>query len=209
MPFLVGTRCVPLSSRVRTFWARNTPSRKKKKKEVRKMGITIHYALGVWDERALEDNLTRVAALARGMGMKASVSLEKEKKVLEVDPHERCETLYLAFTRLGEGEERHWAINTKELEGMWFATGSCKTQFAGPEVHARVAELLRAVASKCSVVYINDEGDYYESGDGRRAEEAIRQNGLLIDLLAEVLREKGVKVVTGAELLDQEKKEEE
>lgn len=41
----------------------------------------------------------------------------------------------------------------------------CKTQFAGPEVHVFIIDFLRSIAPYFEEFWVEDEGDYWETGD--------------------------------------------
>lgn len=65
---------------------------------------------------------------------------------------------------------------------QFYCASCCKTQFAKTLVeHKFVADIIRAVASRCYIAEIHDEGNYYYSGELEDAAEAIEENGKLID----------------------------
>lgn len=67
----------------------------------------------------------------------------------------------------------------------FYASGFCKTQFAGSLVeHKYVAELIRSVAMYCEKAHVLDEGHYYHTGMIEDASSAISRLGQMIDGLA-------------------------
>lgn len=61
---------------------------------------------------------------------------------------------------------------------------SCKTQFAGPDIHIEVVQFLREIAPFFTAFQVKDEGGYWDTGDRQELE---RRMGIIsrgIDLLA-------------------------
>jgi len=188
------------------------------------VGVTIHYLLGARDPEALTRTLEEAKVLAMAMGMRIVVDDTVHHRLF-IQPSEECETLVFEFRPWGEIrktedwdyakamisdhfnlEPPSWmSPETKEEVMRWedktlWCGEFCKTQFAGDQTHVRVAELIRYVASRCSYVYINDEGDYYESRDSRKALDAINKTAELIGKVCEELQDLGFKVVRGFDL---------
>jgi hypothetical protein len=64
---------------------------------------------------------------------------------------------------------------------MWVCASFTKTQSAGDITHVRVAEILRHIASFCSLVRINNEADYYETRDREKMLNAFGECSKLIN----------------------------
>ncbi len=85
----------------------------------------------------------------------------------------------------------------------YYCSSFCKTQFASSVLeHYFVAEIIRSVASRSFWCEINDEGDYYYSGEMEDARKAIEENGALINSIGGMLSGLGLKdtdVIKGGE----------
>ena len=105
------------------------------------------------------------------------IKIDEEMRIL-ISPHPKCETIDLHFRQWKEVKavqgwdlckESMLEFERKLRDVDYVCASFTKTQYAGFSVHVAVAELLRAVASRCSLAYVSDEADYYETGDSRRA----------------------------------------
>ena len=128
------------------------------------MGVTIHFEGELRDE----DAYRRVVALAQQFAQAHGWSLEPiaESRVvlkrvrdeqdwdyegptrgMSLQPHENCDPLRLEFDQ---------SLYIQEY---------CKTQFAPPEVHIQVVELLRRIEPEFASFSVEDEGEYWSGGD--------------------------------------------
>lgn len=156
------------------------------------MAVTIHYRFGIKREERLECLLFKEAkSLAEKLRMRIiDKHRSSDAKRISILPHEDCEPVHLNFERWGSIKEqrRKIVIDVRDDpyeafkdfdkgldENMWVCAGGTKTQVAGASIHTQVAELLRYIASFCSFVMINDEGDYYETGDREEVKRAIKR----------------------------------
>ena len=174
------------------------------------MGVTVHFRFAAWSKGAVEEALDRAEAMARQFARGAERVGELS---LLVDPAEGCETLSLSFRRWEEvrrgAEKGVWRYEHRTLNGafnldgrersegtpyggLWVCSGSCKT--GGVWSHILVSELLRLLASRCSMVEVRDEGGYYETRDLRRVAEALEGDARRI---GELLRRAGWRVEGG------------
>ena len=176
------------------------------------MGITIHYRFGIQDEKTLEKLLTKIKEIVEEEMEIIHFELSDEKKSLIILPHPNCETLELEFEKWEDIKKRY--ENSKEwnyvyetlkdefseetLEDLWVCSSFCKTQFAGDITHAKVCEILRIMASFCSLVKIDDEGEYYETRDKENLLECFGENARLIRAMSEMFKKAGFEeVITG------------
>jgi hypothetical protein len=144
------------------------------------MGVTIHFEGQLIDEsayRSLIDVASRFAFeqgwLTEPIEMShttlSRVRDEKEwdysgpVKGMVVYPHEDCEPLRLEF------------------DSNLFIQEFVKTQFAGVQIHLKVVELLRAIRPFFSEFKVEDEGEFWQSGDVKRLEEHMRSIQNVID----------------------------
>lgn len=159
------------------------------------MGVTIHYAFMMRSEEAVLRVLREVKKMAEKVGMKA---VKSEALNLVIDPHPDCETLALEFQKWSQVEQRDgWDYcrdvmhdyKEKLVDGDFVCAGFTKTQYAGYKVHVLVAELLRKVASRCTLAYVSDEADYYETSDEEKTKQSFDESSEAISRIASVLKE--------------------
>jgi len=188
------------------------------------MGITIHYRFMFRDEKALERVLFLVKKFAEEkLGMKIlKFDMNEKTKELIIHPDGKCETINLVFQRWKDVKEKSKNKWTYEYEVLskyklcfnektenfsdffadddWVCADFTKTQFAGAEVHAKVCEVLRLVASFASFVDISDEANYYETLDFESLVKDIESLGNFINILANALRDAGFDVSVGGDV---------
>ena len=134
------------------------------------MGVTIHFEGQLSDEsayRSLIDVASSFAVeqcwLTETIEMShATLSRVRDEKDWDysgpvkgivVYPHEDCEPMRLEF------------------DCNLFIQQYVKTQFAGVPIHLKVVELLRATRPFFSEFKVEDEGEFWQSGDVKRLEE--------------------------------------
>jgi len=115
------------------------------------------------------------------------------KQILEEKEAERFSYEYEVITDGGKYPmEVGYKIDEFPQNEIWYSAGFTKTQFSKSMVeHKWVADLTRIVAGRCVFAKINDEGDYYHSGELKDAEGAIKENGALINSLVKGLTDLG------------------
>ena len=175
------------------------------------MGITIHYSGKLKDRASLPNLVEELEDIARTMEWE-STRLDKDREkpsraeivhsehgaefrghpglegiVLSVHPD--CESLSFLFDR--NGNLRDVVTMVGILQGFIDAEKaqvSVKTQFAPLHVHITIIRLLKYIGKKyIANLEVNDEGDYWQTGD--RGILAKKMNSLRkkIDSLAEAL----------------------
>lgn len=195
------------------------------------MGITISHKIGIPDKKNVKRTLDRTQKIAEVMkteqANKVGVSFvikRHDANCLYIDIG-GCETLSFNFKTakqiLADGAKGWgyaWAVLTedgkKELKAgyeiekypqneMFYSASFCKTQYADKLVeHKWVADLVRSVASFATYAEVNDEGDYYHTGELEDASEAIADNGKLINSIGLMLAGSGFKddqIIKGGE----------
>lgn len=143
-------------------------------------GVTIHYQGIAKGESAARQAIgtARKAARERGWSVAdANVAVADVTRVVnEVDKpyhgpltgvvvrvHPMYEPIYIQF-----GSDL-------------FMQDFVKTQFAGPDVHVAIVELLRALRPFFRTFEVVDEGDYWETRDRKRLEEHMNTVNRLIE----------------------------
>jgi hypothetical protein len=128
------------------------------------MGVTIHFEGRLKSDQAFSSLLLHIeeigraetllterfenpqAKLGRG-GEERSVDYVGPTKGILLYLHEDCEPLRLEFDR--ELYVQEWV----------------KTQFAGVDTHIRLIQMLREIEGFFQTLVVNDEGEYWESGN--------------------------------------------
>jgi hypothetical protein len=148
------------------------------------MGVTIHFAGRIRDAEALEVLLEAIWKSAQVHGWPAwridneSVTLKRVIDEEDVD--------YVGPTR-GIGMEPHPDAEPLifEFDQDMFMQDYCKTQFAGLVAHVQIIEFLRRIAPQFTELSVEDEGEYWETGD----REVLAQHLTTIDsIIAEEVR---------------------
>lgn len=163
------------------------------------MGITIHHKLGL-QKVYVKDALDNAERTAEYMKMEAT-RLKMDFKIRRLSPYsllidiDGCETLGFTFKSVDEFLKDHDYLDFDERKKIeqgyqienfpqnekYYCYDFCKTQFSKNIIaHKWVADLIKVVASRCCFVEVGDEGDYYHSGKLGDAQEAIKENGLMI-----------------------------
>jgi len=142
-------------------------------------GVTIHYEGRAESAAAVDGALRMLTSRAHALGWKVDdasaedVSLKRvidEKDVpyrgavrgLVLRPGLNCEPLFVQF------------------DSSFFMQDFVKTQFAGPDVHIKVVELLRQLKPFLVTLKIEDEGEYWETNDKKKLEMHIATVNSLI-----------------------------
>jgi hypothetical protein len=137
------------------------------------MGVTIHFEGQLIDESAYRSLINVAGSFAAEQGWlteRIEIShttlsrVRDEKdwdysgpvKGMVVYPHEDCEPIRLEF------------------DCNLFIQEYVKTQFAGVPIHLKVVELLKAIQPFFSKFTVEDEGEFWQSGDVQRLEEHMR-----------------------------------
>ena len=159
------------------------------------MGLTIHYRFMARSRDAISKLLAEVQGIAEKLDMKV---LEHRELELILHPHPDCESVNLAFRKWKEVKAvKEWDYckevmqdYEKVLDGEDFVCGSfTKTQYAGYKAHVLVAELLRKVAGSCTLAYVSDEADYYETRDTEKTRQEFDESSEAISKIASMLKE--------------------
>lgn len=194
------------------------------------MGVCINYkaAQEVGYAKQTLDHAHALAkemqTAARAAGLEIQINREDDLSLLvDVDG---CETLAFEFKPFPAKPERDdfysrsWEYEclkeykhiddsrTGEHYDRWpnqrlvWLVGFCKTQYAPALIaHRLVAELVRAVCGRSVFAMVNDEGDYYHTGDIEDAAKAIESNGEMINALGGMLASMaaGTDIIKGGE----------
>lgn len=117
------------------------------------MGVTIHYEGKISSADDVGGILSEAADYARDHGWAAAV---REHGVV-LAPHSMCEPIELSFY------------------GTDLASSWVKTQFAGPDVHVAVVGLFRRLLPRFRELVVEDDAQYWETGDPDTLRDAFDQ----------------------------------
>jgi hypothetical protein len=145
-------------------------------------GVTIHYEGRAADTAAVERVLVAVSDEAKRNGWQSrdasstDVSVKRvidEKDVpyrgpirgIVLQPQPECEPIYVQF------------------DSNMFMQDFVKTQFAGPQVHVQVVRLLKRIQPLLISLKVEDEGEYWESGNKITLEDHLAKvNALMVEM---------------------------
>ncbi len=189
------------------------------------MGVCINYSLGQQKElvkKSLDEAQKFAEIVARENAVPNNIEMvitrhSDNKLFIDIG---NCETLAFDFRTWEEfleekaNDKQDWTYETATLKdrfakevlenkSIMFSSQFTKTQFGTINEHKWVAEIIRIVAMKCMYVAVYDEGDYYHTGNIQDADEAIKENGKLIDSVAGMLKEQGFEeknIIKGSDL---------
>jgi hypothetical protein len=159
------------------------------------MGITIHYRFMVKDRNAVLQLLKKTKEMAVKLGMKI---IQDTETYLVIHPHPGSETINLHFSKWSEVKKiKDWDYCRETMsdyekvisDNDYVCSSFTKTQYAGFKTHVVVAEILRKVASRCTLAYVEDEADYYETGNIQKAAENFDSSSKMISKVAGMLKE--------------------
>jgi hypothetical protein len=167
------------------------------------MGITIHYKGKLNDEASINHLIDEVRDIAEIMHWKYDIldTDLPDKKTAEqkVDGNlygivfspENCDPVWLTFL---SNRKLCTVLNlhefTKPLEEVdelnyWCFT---KTQYAGPEVHKALITMLKHISEKYfEYIEVDDEGNYWETGDMQLLNATFKKYSVLIDAMGDAL----------------------
>ena len=163
-----------------------------------KMAMAIHYRFMISSKETLLKMLKEVKDIAVKLGMKI---LQDTETCIVIHTHPDCEEdecLNLDFQRYADVKKKgkkNWdyeAESLKDFRVIWdddFVCSSCtKTEHAGYKIHTLLAEILRKVASRCALAYVEDETGYYETRDIEKTTENFDDTSKVIGRIAGELK---------------------
>lgn len=117
--------------------------------------------------------------------------------------HPQCETLEFGFD-MNTLELANYRRSEKSKEIAGFNGFSCKTQFAGFEVHRVVCSLIKVAELYIDFTLIDDESGFYHTNDDEESEKEFERMMTKIEgfgaVLKKIGRERGIDISVGAEI---------
>ena len=96
-----------------------------------------------------------------------------------------CEPVFLTFTP--DGCLSSPVLRQFEIEPI--TTISVKTQFAGPDIHLTLMELLKHLQARYFAAFeLSDEGGFWESGDEKVLRKQFQRYSLLLDAVQNAMQ---------------------
>ncbi len=135
-----------------------------------------------------------------GKGVWPSFSIDTHKKGIRLMLHPKCETLDFIFD-LQTLELANYEVYAHSRGVIFGFNGfSCKTQFAGFEVHRIVCKLIKMASRYIDYSKVYDESSYYETEDSYASQESFESVANALKMFMEFLKDKGLNVTMGDEL---------
>jgi len=171
------------------------------------MGVTIHYSGRFNPTASLSEMIEEVEDIAKMQGWEYHVferefpdsiggatlsrtpnRINKKEKLYGImlsPPH--CDPVQLTFLSNGRmcspASLQCFGDSTDEAEQMFLYMLFTKTQFAGTEAHKLIVGLLRYLSNKYLLDFVvNDEGEYWETGDDALLKQNFGKVGTYIDV---------------------------
>jgi hypothetical protein len=157
------------------------------------MGITIHWRGQLRDPESREAVIDDVQAFAKTKGWKTyRVPLNQREVAHVIDG----EVVVRVAPTSGIGVRPHRACEhvVFEFDPQGSLQGSCKTQYAGADIHISVVELLRRIVLHFREFEVHDEGGYWDTQDVRTLIERLGALDRALDAIAGRLEAGGAKV---------------
>jgi hypothetical protein len=128
------------------------------------MGVTIHFEGILRDEAAYSALLGQVREFSARQHWSVAELLEARRPLSRVRNEEAWD--YVGLTR---GIIVHPHDNSEplrfEFDEKLYIQEYCKTQFAGPEIHMAIVNLLRLLQPLFEALNVEDEGEYWDTSD--------------------------------------------
>lgn len=128
------------------------------------MGITIHFEGRLNGEAEYEALLARVQEFASSAAWPREI-IPAQKRMLKRVRDAR-DWDYIGITKgIVVQPNKNTDPLRFEFDDKLYIQEYCKTQFADPSVHISVVELLRTLQPLFASLSVDDEGEYWETGD--------------------------------------------
>lgn len=133
-------------------------------------------------------------------GIWPSFNIDTYKKGIQITLHPKCEMLQFIFDlkTLELACYEVYAHSRGIIHG--FNGFSCKTQYAGFEVHVIVCKLIKMASRYIDYTKVYDESEYYESEDSQASQESFTSVGKALQMFTELLKGKGFDITAGDEI---------
>ena len=166
------------------------------------MGISLHYSGKFNPSKSLSNLIIEVKEIAEAFGWKYFIyDTEFPKKISPPDEHNdslygirfsppESEPVEITFTSnqrmTGVMNFQCWGKSSDPREMEYLYAVSTKTQFAGPESHKMIVEIMRHLNNRGYFLdfQMTDESDYWETGDEKVMVQKFKFLGAMIEGLS-------------------------
>lgn len=128
------------------------------------MGVTIHFEGQLKNDAAYQELLEEVSSIAKAEGW-SSEAIESEVKTLSRVRDEQDWDYVGPVKGMVISIAEDCDPVRLEFDSDLYVQEFTKTQFAGPQVHLKVLELLKALRPFFRDLRVEDEGEYWETGN--------------------------------------------
>lgn len=144
------------------------------------MGVTIHFEGQLKDQAALHDLIAAAEAFAQEQGWRTELIESDKATLLRVRDEENWD--YVGPVR-GIVLYPHLDCDPVRLEfdRDLYIQEFTKTQFAGAEIHLKALELLRRIVVFFKEFKVEDEGEYWETGNAQLLADHLSQSRKAIE----------------------------
>jgi hypothetical protein len=133
-------------------------------------------------------------------GMWPTFTIDTYKKGIQIDLHPKCETLCFIFD-LKTLELASYEVFSHKPGIIVGSNGfSCKTQYAGFEVHRIVCKLIKMASRHIDYTKVYDEAGYYETEDSELSKQNFESMRKTLQMLVDALKGRGLNVTASDEL---------
>lgn len=157
-----------------------------------KMGLSIHYSGYISKKEMLDELIEEVTEICRELEWPSQIIHDSRIKGIFFAP-EKSEGVFLTFTLEG----RLLSPTNILIEDYYDKLGpdrelkyitSTKTQFAGIDAHIAIIKLLKYISNKYLEDFLmNDEGNYWETGDEKVLAAQFEEYNAAMDFVKEAL----------------------
>lgn len=168
------------------------------------MGLSIHYSGSFKNDASLSKMIEEVKDIAEvykwrfniyetEFSKNAPSKTDYDKNIYGISfTPTNCETISLCFLSNGRMSSamhlKLWADSTNKTEQEYLYMISVKTQYAGAQTHMLVIHLLKHLSKKYFQNFtVNDEGQYWETGDEKLLQETFERYTDLLNSVSTAL----------------------
>ena len=136
------------------------------------MGVTIHFEGNLKSPESIDSVIALAKSFAEENNFKYSLFQEQNKLLERVKDEQNWD-----YQGRARGILLNLHINCDplnlEFDENFFLQEYCKTQFAGTKIHILIIDLLHLVEPFFDNLRVNDEGEYWTTGDVKVLEENL------------------------------------
>src|SRR6185437_486409 len=158
------------------------------------MGLSIHYSGYIQNRELINALIEEVKEICKTLEWHTHIFDDDEIKGISFAP-EGSESVFLTFNHDGRTLSPLNILNKDIYDRIrvpkeFIFTISTKTQYAGEEAHIAIIKLLKHLAKKYLKDFtLNDEGNYWETGDEKILRQQFSRFEAAMDIFCEALKD--------------------